>query len=454
MMKKSEAMHIEMLEKPMGRLLFEKSYPTVIIQLISVVYNTADTYFVAKINTESAAAAGVVFSLMSIIQAVGFGIGMGANSLISRSLGAQKNEKANMYGSTAAFCGVFFGTLLMLAGLLNINRLMRLIGASESVLPYAVSYARYILIASPFMCLAFVLNNILKAEGQSFFAMVGMTTGGLLNLLLDPLLIFGFHMGISGAAIATMVSQIVSGIIMYLYFAAKKSIVQLSYSNISKDYSDYLKIFKTGIPTIFRQGLGSVSSALLNVQAAVYGDTAVAAISIANKIYMLIRNIVLGIGQGYQPIAGYCYGAGKRDRVKKAFLLSSVTGTVICFVFTILAFQFRVPIMAWFRADEEVIAIGTHALRWFCIAIPLMAYSTYVNQTYQCLGYSVGATFLASCRQGIFFIPLAFFLPKIMGLAGIEMLQATADIMTFLISVPFQIWFFKRHLNVCDQEKA
>lgn len=445
-MKNSECMRAEMLEKPMGRLLFEKSYPTVIIQLISVIYNTADTYFVAKINTESAAAVGVVFSLMSIIQAVGFGIGMGASSLVSRSLGAQDNRRANIYGSTAVFSGLLFGTLLMIIGLKNINALMRLIGASETVLPYAVSYSRYILIAAPFMCLAFVLNNLLKAEGQSFFAMIGMTAGGLLNLLLDPLFIFGFQMNIRGAAVATMISQVISGLIMCIYFVNKRSIVQLSFRDISKDASDYLSIVKNGIPTIVRQGLGSVSAALLNAQAVIYGDAAVAAISIANKIYMLIRNIILGIGQGYQPIAGYCYGAGKNERVRKAFLLSSVAGTMCCSIFAVLVFLFRVPIMTWFRADAEVIVVGSRALKWFCIAMPLLAYSTYVNQTYQCLGYSVTATLLASCRQGIFFIPLALWLPKVIGITGIEMLQSTADIMTFMISIPFQILFFKRHL--------
>jgi putative MATE family efflux protein len=447
MMSDSEAIREEMLHKPMGKLLFQKAYPTVIIQLISVIYNTADTYFVAKINTESAAAVGVVFSLMAIIQAVGFGIGMGANSLISRNLGAQKNKEANIYGSTAVFSGLIFGSLLMIMGLININALMRLIGSSDTVLPYAVSYGKYILIAAPFMCLAFVLNNILRAEGQPFFAMIGMTIGGLLNVVLDPLLIFGLDMGISGAAVATMASQIVSAIIMAEYFVTKKSVVQLSVGDISKNSSIYLRIFKTGIPTIFRQGLGSISTTILNVQASVYGATAVAAISIANKIYMLIRNVVLGIGQGYQPIAGYCYGAGKKERVKKAFILSSIAGTSICILFAVLVFIFRAPMMTWFRADAEVIVIGTHALIWFCVAMPLLAYSTFVNQTYQCLGFSSQATFLASCRQGIFFIPLAFVLPRIFGLTGIEMLQSMSDILTFMISVPFQIWFFKKHLN-------
>lgn len=446
MMEDSETIRAEMLEQPMGSLLLKKSYPTVIIQLITVIYNTADTYFVSKINTESAAAVGVVFSLMSIIQAVGFGIGMGASSLISRKLGAQENKKANVYASSSVFAGIIFGCLLMIIGLININGFMRLIGASATVLPYAVRYARYILIAAPFMCMAFIINNILKAEGQSFLAMIGMTTGGGLNCILDPLFISGLDMGISGAAIATMISEIISVIIMVSYFVTKKSIVQISIRDISREADDYLDIFRTGTPTIFRQGLGSVSAAILNIQAAVYGDTVVAAISIANKIYMLIRNIVLGIGQGYQPIAGYCYGAGRKERVKKAFVLSCIAGTLICTVLAIGIFIFRRPLIGCFRSDSRVINVGSYALRWFCLSMPLMAYSTYVNQTYQCLGYSVGATFLASCRQGIFFIPLSFILPKLIGLTGIEMLQATADIMTFAVSIPFQIRFFRRHL--------
>ena len=447
MKKTSETMRREMLEKPMGRLLFEKAYPTVIIQLITVIYNTADTYFVAQLNTESAAAVGVVFSLMSIIQAVGFGIGMGANSVISRSLGAQKNKKANTYASTAVFFGLVCGALLMIVGLTNLHWIMIRIGASESVLPYAAAYAEYILIAAPFMCFSFVLNNILKSEGQSFFAMIGMTIGGVLNFILDPILIFVMNLGIQGAAIATMVSQMIGGMILFSCFVRKKTIVQLSPKSISRDASVYGNIIKTGAPTIFRQGLGSLSSAVLNVQAKVYGDTAVAAISIANKIYMLVRNMILGIGQGYQPIAGYCYGAGEKERVKKAFWLSCISGTTICIVFSALSFLFRGPIMTWFRADPEVVAIGTNALRWFCLAMPLMAYSTYVNQTYQCLGFSLAASVLASCRQGIFFLPLAFILPKLIGLTGIEMLQSSADILTFLISIPCQVCFFCKHLS-------
>lgn len=443
----NEEQHRKMLNAPIGRLLFEKSYPTVIIQLITVIYNAADTYFVAKIDTAASAAVGIVFSLMAVIQAFGFGIGMGANSLISRSLGAEKNKEANIYGSSAVLAGAIFGTAIMSAGLLFINELMKLIGASETVLPYAVSYGRFILIGAPFMCISFVLNNILRSEGQSFLSMIGMSTGGILNILLDYLFIFRLGAGIKGAAIATMLSQIAGAAIMLCFFAMNKSIVKLKMRFISRSISVYLKIFRTGMPTIFRQGLASVSSAILNVHASVYGDSAVAAISIANKVYMLVRHIVMGIGHGYQPIAGYCYGAGNKKRVKKVFMLSCFAGTIICTVLAAAIFIFSAPIISWFRDDASVVEIGSSALKFFCLAMPFMAYSTYVNQTYQSLGFSGGATLLASCRQGIFFIPLAFILPRLMGLTGTEMLQPVSDMLTFIISVPFRIVFFKKHLS-------
>ncbi len=442
-----EQMRKAMLTSPIGPLLFQKAYPTVIIQLITVIYNTADTYFVAKVSTTASAAVGVVFSLMSIIQAFGFGIGMGSGSIISRRLGADDQKNANVAGSSAMFAGILAGILIAILGIFNIHSLMRLIGSSETVLPDAVEYGTYILMAAPFMCMAFIFNNVLRAEGQTFLAMIGMTAGGILNLFLDPLFIFPLGMGVSGAAVATALSQIFSVLIMGSIFFRGKSIVKLSPRYISKNPQLYLTILKNGFPTICRQGLGSLSSAVLNVQAMAYGDAAVAAISIANKIYMLVRNIILGIGQGYQPIAGYCYGAGKRERVKKLFRIATEAGTVICVACAIAIYIGRAPLMGWFRDDAEVIQIGSDTLRFLCMALPFMAYSTYVNQTYQCLGFSRGATFLACCRQGICFLPLAFILPRLLGLTGIEMLQSGADILTFVIAVPFQIHFFRKHLS-------
>ena len=439
-----------MLNEPVGKLLLKKAAPTVLIQLITVIYNTADTYFVAKIDTGASAAVGVVFSLMAIIQAVGGSIGMGANSLISPMLGQKRVDDASTVGTSAALMSILAGLLITAVGLLFLRPLMGLIGARGEVLPYAVDYARFILIAAPFMTASFVLNSILRAEGQAVYSMLGMISGGILNLFIDPLLIFTCNLGIAGAALATMLGQMTSFTIMAIIFLRDRSIVRLRPKYIGKRPSVYLHIVRTGIPTLFRQGMASLSSALLNVQAAAFGAAAVAAISIANKLYMLVRHIVIGIGQGFQPIAGYCYGAKRYSRVKRVFWVATGAATVICVSIAVLVFFFREPIMTWFRDDQKVVEIGSAMLRFLCVTIPLMGFSTYVNQLYQSLGFAAGATFLASCRQGIFFVPLAFLLPHLLGLTGIEAVQAGADLLTFLISIPFLIFFFRKHLSAPD----
>ncbi len=439
-----------MLTEPIGRLLFKKAWPTVIIQLITVIYNTADTYFVAKIDTNASAAVGVVFSLQAVIQAVGGSIGMGANSLISPMLGQKREDDASTVGSSAALMSIVSGVLISAIGLLLLKPLVSLIGARGDVVPYAAEYARYILIAAPFMTSSFVLNSILRAEGQAFYSMIGMISGGILNLFVDPLLIFGLDMGIAGAALATMIGQMTSFTIMAVIFVRDRSIVKLRPRYIGKKPSVYLHIVRTGVPTLFRQGLASLSSALLNIQAAPFGAAAVAAISIANKLYMLVRNIVLGIGQGFQPIAGYCFGAKRFSRVKQVFWRATVAATIICAGIAGAVFVFREQIMIWFRDDSEVVRIGSLMLRFLCVTIPVMGFSTYVNQLYQSLGFAVGATILASCRQGIFFVPLVFLLPVLFGLEGIEAVQAASDFLTFLVSVPFLIFFFRKHLSLPD----
>jgi len=439
-----------MLTEPIGRLLFQKAAPTVLVQLITVIYNTADTYFVAKIDTGASAAVGVVFSLMAVIQAVGGSIGMGANALISPMLGRKEVEKACRVGTSAALMSGIAGVLIGAIGLLFLKPLVVLIGARDEVVPYAADYARYILIAAPFLTSSFVLNSILRAEGQAVFSMLAMISGGILNLFIDPLLIFTCNLGIAGAALATMLSQMTSFFIMVVIFLRDKSIVRLRPQYIGRTPKDYLHIVRMGVPTLFRQGMASLSSALLNIQAAPFGAAAVAAISIANKLYMLVRHVVIGIGQGFQPIAGYCYGAKRYSRVRKVFWFATAAATVICVSIALAVWFFRAPIMIWFRDDPDVVRIGSEMLGFLCVTIPLMGFSTYVNQLYQCLGFAAGATFLASCRQGIFFVPLVFLLPALFGLAGIESVQAAADLLTFLVSIPFLIFFFRKYLSHPD----
>lgn len=443
----SAAQHRRMLETPIPRLITAMAVPTVASQLVSVVYNTADTYFVSQIGTSAAAAVGVVFSLMSIIQAFGFGLGMGANSLISRRLGARQDEEAHRFGSSAFFAALCVGLLLTVAGLLTLDGLMRLLGSTETMLPYSRAYARWILLGAPVMCSSFVLNNILRAEGEAVLAMWGLCTGGLLNMALDPLFIFTFRMGIGGAALATVLSQCVSFCILLSAFLRGKSIVRLSPRCVSRRAGDYLLILRTGFPTICRQGMASLASALMNVSAAPYGDAAVAAITISNKVYLLVRNVVIGIGQGFQPVAGYNFGASNKRRVRAAFGFSCLLGTAVCALSAGVIALFAGPLIHWFRDDPEVVRIGVRALYFACAVMPFMAYSTYVNQLYQCLGFSAKATFLASCRQGVFFIPLILLLPRLIGLTGVQMTQPAADFCTFLISVPFQVLFFRRILT-------
>jgi putative MATE family efflux protein len=446
----SEQQRQIMLTEPIGRLLFKKAAPTVLIQLITVIYNTADTYFVAKIDTAASAAVGVVFSLMAVIQATGGSIGMGATSLISPMLGQKRVDDASTVGTSAALMSVLAGTLIGALGLIFLRPLVSLIGARGEVMPYAADYARFILIGAPFMTTAFVLNSVLRSEGQTMYSMLAMVTGGVLNLFIDPLLIFGFRMGIAGAALATMLSQMTSFAIMAVIFIRDRSIVRLRPKYIGKKVSVYVHIVRMGVPTLFRQGMASLSSALLNIQAAPFGAAAVAAISIANKLYMLVRHIVLGIGQGFQPIAGYCFGAKRYSRVKKVFWYATASATVICVALAVAVYFFREPIMTWFRDDPDVVQIGSMMLAFLCVTIPLMGFSTYVNQLYQSLGFAVGATILASCRQGIFFVPLVFLLPYFFGLKGITAVQAGADLLTFLVSIPFLIFFFKKYLSAPD----
>ena len=446
--------HDRMLKTPIPKLVTALALPMVASQLITVLYNTADTYFVSQIGTSAAAAVGVVFSLMAIIQAVGYGISMGASSLISRCLGARQDEDAHRYASSAFAAAVVFGLVLIGGCLPLLTPLMRVLGATDTILPYALDYAGCIVIGAPVMCSSFVLSGILRSEGESFHAMWGLCAGGVLNIALDPLFIFVLNMGILGAALATVLSQTVSFVILLLVFLRNRSIVRLRLRFVSRHLGDYGHILAAGVPTIFRQGCGSLAAALLNISAAGYGDAAVAAVTIANKIYMLIRNIIIGIGQGFQPVAGYNFGAGSRRRVRQAFLFACLLGTGVCAAAAVLIAANAGGILAFFRRDDaDVIRIGTQTLYYACAVMPLMAYSTFTNQLYQCLGFATEATLLACCRQGIFFVPLILLLPRVFGLAGVEMTQAAADLMTFLVSVPFQIAFFRKHLRTEAVEK-
>ena len=434
----------KMTNTPIPKLVSSLAIPTIISMLITSIYNMADTYFVSQLGTSASAATGIVFSLMAIIQAIAFAIGIGSGSTISRRLGEQNKEEADILGSSGFVTSLVVGFILLVFGNIFIEPLMIILGSTETILPYSISYAKYILFAAPFMATSFILNNILRAEGKANLAMVGISIGGIINIILDPIFIFSFKLGISGAAIATATSQFISFIILFSFYLRRKTIVQFSIKKISRNINTYFIILKNGMPSFFRQGLASIATVALNFNAGNYGDSAVAAMSIVGRICMVIFCVVIGYGQGYQPVVGYNYGAKNYHRVKESFLFTLKVGTSIMTVLAIIGFILSPKIMSWFISDLEVIKIGTNALRYQCLVMPLMTLGVLSNMTFQAVGKPLHATFLTSCRQGIFFLPLIIILPKLFSLKGVEITQPISDILTFIISIPFIYNFLKK----------
>ncbi len=447
MSEKNDKKYQQMMFTPISKLILTMSVPTIMAQMVSVIYNMVDTFYVAKLGTSVTAAVGVCNSLQSIIQAVGYGIGMGAGSLIARSLGQKNTEHANVIAITAQLMAVTFGFLLVLLCFPNISKFMNILGATDTMMDYAIAYGSVILLAAPILCLSFVNNCVVRYEGYLALSIIGSSIGCILNMLMDPIFIFTMNLGVKGAAISTVVAETVSCSIMLTILLSGKTTIQLKLSNIAKETKTYLQIIKSGLPTIFRQMMGSFSSALLNNAAKPFGDSTVAAITVANKLYMLIRNIVLGVGQALQPIAGYCYGANDRKRVIKAFNFATIYGTTFCLTAILVLTIWGTPIISLFQKDDpEIVRLGLQCMKYFCIVLPLLSFSTFANQLYQVLGFSKIASFLASLRQGICFAPIVIFLPKIIGIAGVQMAQAAADLLTFIITLPF-MYFMYRHLT-------
>jgi len=424
-----------MTQTPVSKLIPKLAVPTIISMLTTSFYNMADTFFVSQIGTSAAAAVGVIFSLMAIIQAIGFTFGMGCGSFISRSLGKKDIKSAEEAGAIAFFTAIFIGLLLAFFGLLFIDKLVVFLGATETIAPFAKDYGKYILIGAPYMCGSFVLNNILRSQGNAVRSMLGITTGGILNIILDPIFIFVLNMGISGAAIATIISQLISFIILFIQCNYIDGSIKIKLSNYKLSLKMYKEILKTGMPTLYRQGLASFSTILLNTSASSFGDSAIAAVSIVTRIMMFIFSVLIGFGQGYQPVCGFNFGAKKYDRVLEAFWFCAKVAFVALSIFALIAFTFAPKLIAIFRAnDPEVIMIGSRTMRFQCCVMPLHAVTVIVNMTLQSLGYGWRASVVAAGRQGLFFIPAILFLPTAIGITGIETSQAIADFLTFLLA--------------------
>lgn len=443
----------KMTETPITKLIIKLGIPTTISMLVTSVYNMADTFFIGEYGTSASGAVGVVFGLMAIIQAFGFMFGQGSGAISSRMLGKRDVESASKYTSTGFFAAMLCGVFITVFGILFLNPLMKILGSTPTILPYARSYAFFILLAAPFMCSSCVLNNVLRFEGRAAFAMFGLVSGGLINIFGDWLLMSRFHMGVTGAGIATAVSQVISFCILLAILLSGKTSSKLSIHRISKDFKILLEICETGFPSLVRQGLSSISTMLLNFCAGIYGDAAVAAMSIVNRICFFTFTTSLGIGQGFQPVCAFNYGAKKYDRVKKSFIFTMVTGEIILGTVVLIGLRFSGDLVAIFRDDAEVIKIGTLALTAQFIGQIFQPIAVCTNMIYQSVGKSGIATLLSMLRSGLFFIPLLFILSSLYGLLGVQLSQAIADVLTTLIAVPFAVMFIK-NLNVLQKTEG
>lgn len=425
-----------MMEAPVERLVCRMAVPTIISMLISSLYNMADTYFVGAIGTSATAAVGISFALMAIIQALGFLFGHGAGNYISRQLGAQNLDEASKMATTGFISALIAGLMLTVAGLVFLQPLARFLGATETMLPYACSYLQYIVIGAPWMTGSLMLNNLLRFQGSAFYGMMGMTAGAVLNIGLDPLFIFVFDMGVGGAALATMLSQLV-GCVILLMGCTRKGNIRIRPRNFSPSIAAYKEIFRGGTPSLLRQGLASVAAICLNQAAGAFGDVAIAAMSIVSRVTMFASSALLGFGQGFQPVCGFNYGAKRYDRVKRAFWFCIKSSLAVLLAMGALGFIFAPQIVAIFRRDDaEVIWIGAMALRLQCITFPFMGWVILCNMMLQTVGKAAKASILAVARQGLFFLPFLFVLVPLLGIWGVQLCQPLADLATLTLSVP------------------
>jgi len=451
-MNKTKDRFTYLTETPVKRLIMELAIPTVISMLVTGIYNTADTYFVGHIPEkaiQATAAVGIVFPVMAVIQAFGFLFGHGSANFLSRMLGAGKTKEADEMASTGFVLGIGLGVVFAILGNIFIDGLVGFIASddvSASTLEMTKSYAGIILLGAPFMIGQFVINNQLRFQGSAVYAMIGLISGALFNIVLDPLLILVFDMGVKGAAVATVSGQIVSFIVL-LIGSRKGQNIRISVKNIKINLYYILQIINGGIPSLFRQGLAAVATTLLNKAAGdLGGDAATSGMSITTRVMMLLVSALIGFGQGYQPVCSFNYGAGKWDRVKEGFWFCVKWGTVFLVAVSVICFALAPNIIELFISEadnpdlllrQQVIGVGKNALRYQAAVLPVNAFIVITNMMLQSIGKGVKASVTASARSGLFFVPAILILPELFGLTGVEITQAVADVCTLGISIPF-----------------
>lgn len=427
---------------PVGKVIVSMAVPTIISMLVTSLYNFIDTFYVGRISTQATAAVGVAFPVMTIIQAFGFFFGQGSGTFISRKLGAKELDEAKKMASTAFFESFVFGTVLAGLCLVFLEPLSRVLGATPTVIGDTKSFLGIILLGAPFLTASMTLNNQMRFQGNAAYAMIGVVSGAVLDVALVPLFAFTFGMGVAGAAVGTVIGQVAAFSILLL-MSYKSEGIKLNIKDIAFTGHVHLEIFKGGTPSLSRQGLASVTTLLLNVAAGVYGDAAIAGMSIVSRISFVVFSFIIGLGQGFQPVCGFCYGAGLYDRVRKGYFFCVKAGIAFLLLCCIPGYVFADAIVDILRHDPEVVSVGMVALRWHILAYPLACVVTVSNMTLQTSGRAVSANIVAAARNGFFFLPLIIILPKMIGLSGVQLCQALADALSFALCVPF-IWHYFR----------
>lgn len=438
-----------MTETPVPRLVLRLAVPSMVSMVVTALYNVVDAAFVGHLSTEATAGIGISFAYMTFIQAVGFFFGHGSGNHISRALGARQIDDAETMAAVGFFTPLILGLVATAVGLLFLPQLAVLLGATPDVVPYACSYLRYILIATPFMMSALVLNNQLRLQGNARFGMIGIVSGAVLNIVLDPLFIFVLDLGVAGASIATAVSQMFAWGLL-LWGTTRDESVHIRLVKFKPSFGCYKEIVAGGLPSLFRQAFNCVSVIMLNFAASKYAPagqaaSSIAAFAIVSRTTMFAFSLILGFTQGFQPVCGFNYGAHKYGRVRQSYLFAFSVSAAMLTLLSALGFIFAPQIIAVFRdEDPALLAIGTAALRWQCVVFPLCTLSTSTNMLFQNIRMTFPATLLAIGRQGLFFVPAILVLPRIFGLQGVEMTQAVADVCTFFLSLPFAVWINRK----------
>jgi len=444
-----DAKFLKMTTEPVEKLIVKLAIPTILIMLVTALYNSADMYFVGKLGNSATAAVGISLSIMAIIQATGFFFGQGAGNYVSRALGAKQMKEAEQMAATGFFLAFAGGILIAVLGTIFIKPLSLALGATETSLDYTVDYIRYILIAAPFMVSSTMLNNLLRFQGSAVFSAVGMISGAVLNVVLDPILISVVGWGVAGAAIATAFSQFVAFLLL-LAGCQRKGNVRISIKNFKLTRARFYEIFKGGLPSLLRQALMSLATIALNNSAKPYGDAVIAAVAVVNRIVMMANSTMLGLGQGFQPVCGFNYGARRYDRVKKGFKFCVTISAILLAVCSVILFIFAPTVISFFRNDPEVISIATPILRVSACIMPCMSWIVLSTTTLQTTGQALPASVLSFARQGFFQIPFVLIFVPILGVRGIQFANPIADFCTFLVSLPIGIRALRRMSGPAD----